>query len=449
MVPGPTAVWNLSERVYLQSGARIPFRTAVSHRAFAGDVMQVQQDTGLEQLEAGRERQETEGSDLALQLLKMAHVVLQHKLLIIMMCGATAIFSAAYSLTLPNVYSATAKVLPPKGESSGLSSLLGQMGGLAGLAPGAASGSDTDVYVGILNSRSVADAVIRRLELAKVYSDAKTPDEVRRKLDQAVKVQAGKDGIIVISAEDLDARRASQLANCFIEELGRTTVRLNLSKAGAEKYFLEQRLVVTRNDLKKAENDLKKFSEHNKMVHPDLQTGASVAGISALKANLASAEVQLAVLRDSQTDESPEVKALLAGIRRIRQDLARLAGASGGGEGIPNLGEAPRVELEYLRKTREVQIQAAILEQLSRQYEVAKLNLSRDSSTLQVLDEAVAPDEKSRPKRGVIVILATLAALVVSLLLAFALEYLKTMPQDQREMVQNLRRLALNFSRNA
>lgn len=411
--------------------------------------MQLQQDTDSEQLETGRERQEVGGSELALHLLKMTHVVLQHKLLVILMCGATAVFSAAYTLTLPNVYSATARVLPPKGESSGLSSLLGQMGGLAGLAPGANSGSDTDVYLGILNSRSVADAVIKRLDLAKVYTKAETPDEVRRALDKAVTVQAGKDGIIVISAEDQDARRACQLANCLVEELGRTTVRLNLTKADAEKYFLERRLEVTRRDLNRAENDLKQFSEHNKMVHPELQTGASVAGISALKADLASAEIQLAVLRDSQTDESPEVKALLAGIKRMKQDLARLAGASGGGEGIPTLGEAPRVELEYLRKTREVQVQAAILEQLSKQYEVAKLNVSRDSSTLQVLDEAVVPDQKSRPKRGVIVVLATFASLVVSVLLAFALEYLESMPEDQREMVQKVKKLAFSFSRSA
>lgn len=383
-------------------------------------------------------------AELGTKILNLVLVILKRKLLILVMCGATVILSTAYSLTIPNIYSATAKVLPPKSESSGLSSLMGQMGGLAGLAGGAKGGTDSDLYMGILNSRSLADAVIKRLDLAKVYKSG-TVDELRQTLDSAVNVQTGKDQIISIIAQDTDPTRAALLANTFVDELGRATVRLNLSKVGAEKYFLEKRLEVTKVDLKSAEDDLKVFSERNKILQPEAQAGAALTGITALKVSIATAEVQLAVLRSSQTDESFEVKSQLAAIKRMKQDLARLSGINGGGEGVPSVGDVPGVGLAYMRKMREVKTQEAIFEQLTKQYELAKLNEARDSSSLQVLDDAVVPEVKSKPQRSILVIFATLTAFFASILIAFALEFLDNMSDENRKLLRNLKKQAFSL----
>lgn len=379
--------------------------------------------------------------DQEINLLELMQVLVKRKKLIVRACCATAAVSVVFALLLPNIYSATAKVLPPQKDAGGsLSALLGQAGGLAGIASSLGGlGGGSDLYIGILKSRSVADAVIQRLDLMKVY-EKKTLDETRRVLDKTVKAQAGKDGIISITAEDENPKRAAQLANAFVDELGKTTVRLNLTKAGTERVFLEKRLEVVKRDLKAAEEDIKGFALKNKIVQADAQTKAAIEGIARIKADLASKEVQLAVLTSKQTEESPEVQAVQAGISRLRGQLSRLAGKNGYGEGIPSVGSVPTIGLEYLRKMRELKTQEAVFEQLMKQYEIAKLNEAKDSSSLQVLDEAVVPLKKSKPLRAIIVLSSTIAALFFSAIYAFIMEFFARMPASEKELLRSMKK---------
>ena len=389
------------------------------------------------------EQQDATETGLFLQVLGFLQVLAKRKKLIIVVCVATALLSAAYSLTLPNIYSATVKVLPPQKEGAGISSMLGQMGGLAALAGGGTGGADTDLYLGILKSRSVGESVIQRLDLTKVYrlSLKKTWDKV----DAGVKAQAGRDGIISITAEDSDPKLSALLANTFADELGRTLVRLNLSKAGSERVFLEKRLDVVKQDLKTAEDDMKSFSQKNGVVQVEAQAGAAVSRVARLKSEIANKEVQLAVLRSSQTEESYEVKALLAGITKLKDELYQSAGNGGSGEGLPSIGKVPQIGLEYFRKLRELKTQEAIFEQLSKQYELAKLNEAKDSSSLQVLDDAVTPDVKSRPKRATLVLMSTLVAFLGSILMVCGQEYLELMPEEEKKRLAHLKKQAFSF----
>lgn len=377
--------------------------------------------------------------DGQIKLLEILHIVIKRKMLIFKVCAAAILVSITYCLTLPNIYSATSKILPPQRDAGGgLSALLGQAGGLAGLAVGGLGGG-SDLYIGILNSRSVADSVIKRLNLVKVY-EKESFEETRRCLKSAVHVQLEKEGIITITAEDKDPKQSAILANTFVDELQRTTVRLNLSKAGTERTFLERRLDLVKHDLKKAEDDLKDFAERNKIVEVDSQAKASIEGIARMKAELASKEVQLSVLRSMQTEQSPDIKALLRGIQQLNGQIAKLSGNDSGGEGIPSVGSVPSVGLAYSRKMRELKTQEAIFEQLTKQYEMAKLSEAKDSSSVQVLDEAVVPSKKSKPFRALIVILAGLSAFMVAVIFVFLSEYIQIMPEKDRKLLDRIKK---------
>lgn len=387
---------------------------------------------------------ENEMEEQEINLLELVHVLVKRKMLIFKICTVGIVASVVYSLNLPNIYSATAKILPPQKEAGGgLSALLGQAGGLAGIATGGLGGG-SDLYLGILKSRSVADAVIHRLDLTRIYQ-ADNMEAARRSLDGAIKVQAGKDGIISITAENKDPNLSAQLANAFVDELGKTTIRLNLSKAGTERIFLEKRLELVKKDLVKAENEVKYFSQRNRIVQVDSQAKASIEAIARLKADLASKEMQLAVLSSRQTEHSPDVKAIQNGIRSLKTELSVLSGKGGVGEGIPSIGNMPGVGLEYSRKLRELKTQEAIFEQLTKQYEIAKLTEAKDSSSFQILDEAVIPVNKSKPKRSIIVILSTVAAFFVSIFTVFVQEYLSRIPDSDRTIIENIKRSARNF----
>src|SRR6185369_12968177 len=119
-------------------------------------------------------------------------------------------------------------------SGGGLSALISQAGGLAGLAGGMGLGSSADIYIGILKSRSLADSVIKRLDLHNEFK-SKNIDDTRKRLEGMVTFKVGKDGIISIDSDNTDPKKAALLANTFVDELGRRSVQLNLSKASSER----------------------------------------------------------------------------------------------------------------------------------------------------------------------------------------------------------------------
>ena len=374
-----------------------------------------------------------------INLLELLRVIARRKMVIIRICAAAVIIAICYSLTLKNIYTASAKILPPQKESGGgLSGLLSQAGGLAALAGGMGGmGGSADLYIGILKSRSVADAVIKRLNLQKEFK-AKTIDDTRKILEAAVNFKAGKDGIISIDADSNDPQKAAQLANTFVDELGRRSVELNLSKAGAERIFLEKRLEVVKQDLRNAENDMKAFQERYKTFKADSQATVAIEGIARLKAEIITKEAQLASLRNTMTDENSDVMTLKAGIARLKSQLGSMTG-SGGSDVIPAVGNIPALGVEYYRKMRELKTQEAIFEQLTKQYEVAKINEAKDTSSVQVLDDAVVPLKKSKPRRSLIVILAAVTAFFASIFIVFIQEYFSKLPPEDAAIIRDIR----------
>jgi len=374
------------------------------------------------------------------KLLDLAFIFAKNKMFLLKFVGSVVGLTILYCLLLPNVYTGTAKVLPPQKEGLGglsaLSAMFGQGGGLASFA-GGMFGGNSELYLGILKSRSVEDAVIKKLGLAKIY-ETKTPEETRKALEGSVTLQSGKDGIITIEADDEDPKLAAAIANAFVEELGRKSVQLNLNKAGTERVFLEKRLGLVKEDLRKAEDSLKAFQEKNKAIKVDSQAVATIQGIAQMKAELISREIELASLRSYQTEQNPQVKLLKTAIARLKSQLGDYEGSGMVGQAIPSIGNVPNLGLEFARRLREVKVQEAIFEQLTKQYEVAKLTEAKDSSSIQVLDEAVVPMKKSKPKRALIVIIVTFAAAFVGIFLAFMREYLEKLPEEDRARWQEL-----------
>jgi len=374
-----------------------------------------------------------------INLLHLLLVIVRRRMLIVKICAAAIVLSVCYSLTLNNIYTATNRFLPPQKENTSalFSSLLSQAGGLAGLAGGGLGGS-ADLYIGILKSRSVADAVIKRLDLQKEFKK-KTIEDTRMVVERVVKFKGSKEGIITVSAYSKDPQKAAQLANTFVDELTRRSVKLLLVKAGSERLFLEQRLIVVRQELKNAEDDLKAFQEKFKTFRVDTQATVAIEGIARLKAEIVSQEVQLATLSNSRTGENSDVKALQAGISKLKSQLGAMSGSGGPDNVIPTAGNVPSLSVEYFRKVRELKIQEAVFEQLSKQYEVAKINESKDSSTLQVLDEAVAPIKKSKPKRSLIVLLSTVMAFIGSIVIIFVQEHLSKLSPEDVEIIGEIK----------
>jgi tyrosine-protein kinase Etk/Wzc len=377
-----------------------------------------------------------------INLLELLRVIVRRKMLIVKVCSVAIVLSVCYSLTLRNSYTATAKCYPPQRESpfGSFASALSQSNAIQALG---GLGGPSDIYLALIKSRTVVDAVVKRLDLQKSGDKTISFEAARNAVSGAVKFETAKDGIITVTAKSRDPQKAALLANTFVDEMIRRSVVLYLTKAGVERNFLEARMNKVKVELKDAESNLRAFQEKYKTIKADAQASVAIEGIARLKAEIVSKEVQLAILRNSMTDESSEVKALQAGLSRLKSQLGTMTGSGGNDSIIPAAGNLPGIGMEYIRRLREVKIQEAIFEQLSKQYELAKINEAKDSSSVQIIDEAIPPTKKSGPKRSLIVIIAIFSAFIISLGIIFIQEYLsKLSPEDAeiiREIKQSLR----------
>lgn len=337
---------------------------------------------------------------------------------------------ALFSLFLPNWYRAKTTLLPPEKDSLGIGltgSFLGEFSALGGLSlPMTATPSD--VFAAILKSRAVVEPVIKEENLVKVYKVNKMTDALREFHSHLyVKVEA--EGIISIEFEDKDGKRAARVANLLVEELDRVNQETGTSKAKNARIFIEERLNQTLGNLKAAEDSLQSFQEKNRAIVLDEQMKASVQAAAELKAQLISTQIEMNVLSKNMSPNHPQIQQMRSRIKEIRRQLEILE--SGPQDslsrevlGVP-FSQAPALSLELVRLTRELEIQEALFELLTQQYEQYKIEETKDTPTVQVLDKASPPENKSRPKRVRLVLIAGIVSLVLSVFFSFGLEYIE------------------------
>ena len=374
--------------------------------------------------EAVRQAATADSGDQGVSLLDLLVVLAKHKKLVLGLPLAAAIAAVVVSLLMPNWYMATAKILPPQQSQSNAVAILGQLGALAGGA-GQYLGlkNPSDIYIAMLKSRSVADSIIERFELMRIY-DSKYLVDARKELAGNSSIAVSRDGVITLEVEDKDPKRAADMANAYVEVLRGLTVTLAVSEAGQRRLFFEGQLKRAKNDLISAEAELMKFTQESGLVNPQGQIGLSVAAAAALRAQIAAKEIQLYAMRSFATESNPDLKRAQQELSGLQTELAKMErnATSGKGDVMVPFGKAPSIGLEYVRRFRDMKYYETLFEVLAKQYEIARIDEAKDATLIQVLDKAVEPERKSRPKRALIVILAALAAGFLAVLLAFIRE---------------------------
>ncbi len=345
------------------------------------------------------------------------------------------IISVAVSLLLPKIYAATASVFPPQQEgmlnpgtviSSQMPAGLGGAAGFLGIK------SPADLWVGILRSTTVQDAILKRFDLKERYR-AVTVDGARRSLSSRVTITKNKEEIISVTFEDKDPDTAARIANAFVEELDSVNKNVAMTSGKRMRVFVEKRIELAKTDLKKSEDALKSFQEKNKAFSLDVQAKAIIESIGALKGMLVAKEVELETLLSYATSTNPKVELIRSEISALKDKLKRL---EKGGYGLPMdsmeknvfipTDRIPAVLTQYLRLLRDVKAQETLYQLLSQQYEMAMIQEAKDSPTVQVLDKATVPELPVRPKRVFIVVVSTAVSFFLIGFFIIAREYINS-----------------------
>ena len=361
-----------------------------------------------------------------IDLTELFRALSRRRRLILGITAASAAFAVVVSLMLPVYYKAETRILPPQDKGSNLAAqLMGQAGGLIALAGGAAGvKSQGELFVAMTKSRTVLDRMVDRFDLMKLYK-GKYREDARKNLVEVLKVlEDKKSGIISLTVEDREPKRAADMANAFVEELKSLAGGLAISEAGQRRMFFEDQLGQTKVSLARAEEEIKGFQQRTGMFQVDAQARAIIEGIARLRAGIAVKEVEAKVLRSFATAQNPDLQRVEEEVRALRIELEKVETSKGSGfDPLMSSGRVPEMGTEYLRKLRQLKYNETLFELLSKQFELAKLDEARDAVVIQVIDRAIPPERKSRPKRSFIVILATAAMLFLSVFIVLLLEH--------------------------
>ena len=337
----------------------------------------------------------------SLSLLDIAIPLVEHWKLWILGSLAVGLVALGMAFLLTPMYTARTSFLPPQQQQSGMASALASLGGLAGLVGVAgAIKSPADQYVALMQSVSAEDRLIDQFKLMQVYeSDYRF--EARRELERSTRIAIGKkDGLISVEVDDVSPQRAAELANAYVDELRRMTSVLAVSEAQQRRVFFEKELKDARDQLARAQQELQASGFNVGALRAEPKAAAE--SYARLKAEITAAEVRTQVLRGSLADSSPEVQRQLAQLSALRAQLARL-------EQTADANVGP----DYLTKYREFKYRETLFELFARQYELARVDESREGALIQVVDIAVVPEYKSKPKRLLIVVAATILSLLL------------------------------------
>jgi len=361
--------------------------------------------------------------DEEISLFELLLIVVQRRRTVFFVTAACALLAVVVSLLLPKRYTATVVLLPPQQNSSlgsAIASQLGNLGPMAALAGGSLGiKSPNDMYVSMMRSQTVEDSMIRDYDLQREYR-TRLMSDTRKAFERHATVDAtGKDGLIRVAIEDRDPTRAAQLANGYVQHFQALSQTLAITEASQRRLFFEKQLEEAKDNLANAEEALKQTEQSTGLIQLDSQARALIESAAGLRAQVAAKEVQIQAMQTYATGQNAQLVEAQQELQSLRAQLTKLGGSEDSTNSlIVPRGKVPEAGLEYVRKLRDVKYYEAIFDILARQFEIAKLDEAKEGALIQVVDPAMPPDRKSFPKRGMIVLISTVAGFFLGILMA-------------------------------
>jgi tyrosine-protein kinase Etk/Wzc len=370
---------------------------------------------------------DSDNAKLLPALRSLLQMALRRRKLVVVEAAVLILCVSLVAILSPNLYTATVAIMPPQGGSSSAAMLaqLGNLGALASMGGGALGVKNpNDMQVALLKSRTTEYAMVERFQLQAEYHK-RYVSSARARWEKMTSIDSGlKDGLIRLSVTDSDPQRAAELANGWVEEYRRVTAKLALTEAAQRRMFFEREVNGERDELERAEDNLKDTEDRTGVLELDGQARALIASAALLRAQIAAKQVEIRAMREFATSENPDMA-------RAEQELSGMEGQltamnvdsdHATGDLIAPKGKVTQTGLEYARALREEKFHEAMYELLTRQYEVARVDEARQGSIVQVVDPAIPPDRPGSYYRLWIFLAGLVLALPLALLTAWVVE---------------------------
>ena len=361
-------------------------------------------------------------ADDEISLLDLLQTIVDNLRLLVLGPLAVGVTALGISFLIPPTYTAKTQFLPPQQQQSAAASMLASLGSLGGLA-GAVGGikNPADQFLAYMKSVTLQDTLVDRFKLLERY-EAKTKTEARLELTSNVRLASGKDGLISVEVDDKDSKFAAELANAHVEELGKLLGKLATTEAQQRRLFFEKQLNQAKDKLIQSEIALKATGVSGSVLKSN--PASAVAAVAGIQASITAQEVKLGAMRGYLAETAPDFKQAMNELANLKAQLSKQE------KDTPSTIGKANSEGDYITKYREFKYHETLFELFSKQFELAKVDEAREGAVIQILDAAQPPERKSKPKKALIAIIATLAAGFALLLFVFVRQALRNSSQN-------------------
>ena len=364
----------------------------------------------MNELQSSDTVQDINPFDIVLSFLQL---VVDNLRLLVLAPLVVGVLTLGYTFTMPPIFTAKTQFMPPQqqGSAAGLLASLGSLGGLAGAA---GMKDPSGQYIAFLKSVSIQDALIERFKLMERFQ-AKMKEDARRTLEGGTRILMGKDGLISVEVDSTDPQFAADLANAYVEELQRLMGRLAMTEAQMRRQFFQKQLAQAKDNLTKAEQALRAAGVTRSTTK--LALSSAVESVVRLKAMIFAQELKLANMRSYLAESSQDFKVAMNDLATYKAQLAKAE--------QEDPANASTSSNDYVSRYRDFKYHETLFDLFAKQYELARVDESREGATIQVLDIAQPPERKSKPKKAVLAMVATLAAAIFLLIWIVARQALR------------------------
>lgn len=335
-------------------------------------------------------------------------VIVENKKKLILVPLLVGILAGAVSMAMPSIFTAVTVLLPSQQSQNAGMAALQSIGNLAGV-PNVTAGmkNPIDQYVSLMQSNTVVDRIVKKHKLVEAYKVSSIIDARDILLENVRIIPGKKDGLLAVEVDDLDPKRAADIANEYAVQLHLLNSELAITDAQQRRLFFENQLQLNKGKLIEAQTKLQQSGVNQGIIRSEPKSAAETYAV--LKAQITAAEVRLQSMRAYLTEEAPDFRQAQIALSALYGQLKKYEAT-----------DVSASEGEYISRYREFKYQEALFELFSKQFELAKLEESRDAALVQVIDPAVPPERKSRPKRFMIVGVSIVVAELILLLVLFA-----------------------------
>lgn len=351
-----------------------------------------------------------------IDLAKVVEVLKDNKKPIGVTTAIATLIAIVYCIFATPIFTATALINPPKLTDAGtsFSQVISGLGALTGSGGGLLQKTDADITIAILKTTAVKDMVIKQFDLIKLWNK-KDIELARRSLADIVKFTPDvKSGFVEINVDNKDPKLAAAVANYYIVALGQAINNIAYGRASQRYQFYQKQLSNAVMSLNKAESALRVFSERNGIIAG--QQVQIIAGISSqLQAQLIAAQAELQSMSYYASPNNSDYLALESQIQSLKQQLQSLNNQGVDGNIAIPVGLAPALANEYIGLMRDFKFKELVYEVMLKQSKAAQLDAQSEimPMAIQVVDPAVVPLYKAKPKRLRIIVGAFIIGFII------------------------------------